>query len=184
MGATNYSDSERRAICAEYAVYGDPQTVADRTGIRVGTLKQWIKQAWFKDLLSTMHSQQTQAVIAKANRALGTALDELEDRLHRGDVHVVHDKKTGEPYQYRAPIKARDLGAIVNVLATRSEKAAGIIAQQNANYQLADLQDSFRQFASSYRAKQVRDQHAIEHESEQHQSEGIQPQSVNGAERV
>lgn len=180
MAVTNYSDAEKRRICAEFAVYGDPHTVAERTGIRIGTLKNWLKQAWFKDLLATMHSQQTQAVMAKANRALGTALDELEDRLHRGDIHVRTDKD-GTPYQYRAPIKARDLSTIVNVLATRSEKAAGIAAQQNTNYQLADLQDSFRQFASAYRGKQVRDQHAIEHEPDQPQSRGTEPRPVNGA---
>ena len=162
MGSTNYSDAEKRRICAEYAVYGDPRIVADRTGIRLATLKHWIKSAWFKDLLATMHSQQTNVAIAKANRALSTALDELEDRLDRGDIHVVHDKKTGEPYQYRAPIKARDLSTIVNVLATRSEKAAAIVAQQQTNYQLSDLQTSFRQFASSYREKTVKDQNTIE----------------------
>lgn len=162
MGSTNYSDSEKRRICAEYAVYGDPSVVAERTGIRLATLRQWIKSAWFKDLLATMQSQQTNAVIAKANRALSTALDELEDRLDRGDIHVVHDKQTGEPYQYRAPIKARDLSTIVNVLATRSEKAASIVAQQQTNYQLSDLQTSFRQFASSYREKAVKDQNTIE----------------------
>ena len=79
MGITNYSDREKRRICAEYALYGDPHTVADRTGVGIQTLKGWIRQAWFKDMLSTMQSQQVQSTIAKANRALGTALDELED---------------------------------------------------------------------------------------------------------
>ena len=162
MGSTNYSEVEKRRICAEYALYGDPHQVADRTGIKVRTLRQWLKSAWFKDMLATMQSQQTTAVIAKANRALGTALDELEDRLHLGDIHVMHDKQTGEPYQYRAPIKARDLSTIVNVLATRSEKAASIVAQQQTNYQLSDLQTSFREFAKSYREKSVKDQNTIE----------------------
>jgi transposase-like protein len=162
MGSTNYSDAEKRRICAEYAVYGDPHIVSERTGVRLVTLKSWLRAGWFKDLLATMQSQQTNVAIAKANRALSTALDELEDRLHRGDIHVVHDKQTGQPYQYRAPIKARDLSTIVNVLATRSEKAASIVAAQQTSYQLSDLQQSFRQFATSYRAKQVQDQTAIE----------------------
>jgi hypothetical protein len=173
MAATKYSDEEKAKICADWALLGDDKAVSDKHGVKLGTLKKWRQQAWWLDLLQTMQSHQSARLIAKANRAMDTALDQLEDRLYRGDMRCllkpVKDPETGEVDQqvvsYREPVKARDLSAVINVLATRSEKAQALSNQTEQQYQLSDLQASFRQFATSYRAKQVGDSTAIEHET-------------------
>ena len=169
MAQTKYSEQKKRLIAADMALLGDADLVAEKHGIKPGTLKHWVKAQWFRDLLADMNSAHTDRLIAKSHRALDTALDELDDRLHRGDLRVKLFK--GEPVQYREPIAARDLSAIVNVLAARSERAAQLMQGQQTNYQLADLQTSFRQFAGSYRAKQIKDNTAIPHEPQSVQSE-------------
>ncbi len=163
MAVTKYSETEKARICAEVALSGDDAAVCDRFGLKPSTLRAWKSQAWWRDMTIALHERASQQLVAKANRAMNTALDELDDRLHRGDLKVAIVR--GEPLEYREPVKARDLGAIVNVLATRSEKAAALAKNQETNYQLADLQSSFREFAKSYREKQIKDQHAIPHES-------------------
>ena len=196
MAITKYTDREKADICAAWSLLGDDDAIADRYGVKVATLKGWKKQRWWLDLLEAMHSEHSQQLVAKANRAMSTALDELEDRLHRGDVKVVLTTETKsidgekvtvrEPYQYREPVKARDLSSIINVLATRSEKAAQLTAQAEQHYQLSDLQSSFREFASSYRAKQVKDQTSINGQSRsvEHGSveQGISTASESGQE--
>lgn len=172
MANTKYSDREKQEICAAWALSGDDHDIAQRFGVAVNTLKNWRKTSWWRDQLATMHSAYGSRLIAKANRTLNTALDELDDRLHRGDLKVAIVK--GEPLEYRQPVPARDLSAIVNVLANRSERAAKLAAQQETNYQLSDLQGAFREFAKSYRTKSITDQTTITTEYE-----NVKPEHTN-----
>jgi transposase-like protein len=150
-GQYRYSDAEKARVCAEWSISGDDNAVADRFNVKLSTLRKWKQQAWWRDLLGTMQSQGHTRLIAKGAKAMDRALDELQDRLDRGDVRV---KVIGEKVmEYRQPIAARDLSSIVNVLATRSEKAQALQTQEVQNYQLSDLRDSFRQFAQSYRQR-------------------------------
>ena len=174
MATTKYSDAEKARICADWALIGDDDLVSSKHGVKKATLQHWKRQAWWRDMLDTMHSQHTDRLVAKANRAMDHALDELQDRIERGDMRCTLKNTKGEDGEtvqevvsYREPVKARDLSAIVNVLATRSEKAAQLSTQKTTSYQLQDLRDSFRQFATSYRAKQVIDTspQTIEHTS-------------------
>jgi hypothetical protein len=165
MGQTKYSRNQKARICAEWALCGDDQAVADKFGVKLMTLKAWKKQAWWKDQVQSMQNATGNKLIAKGHRAMDRALDELQDRLERGDRRVV--VKGDQVLEYREPVKARDLSAIVNVLAQRSEKAAELTSQAVQSYQLSDLQDSFREFAKSYRAKRVSDESTISTEYRQ-----------------
>ncbi len=184
MAVTKYSDEDKAKICADWALLGDDNAIADKHGVKLATLKKWKNQAWWLDLLSTMQTQHSSRLIAKATRAMDTALEELEDRLYRGDMRCMlkatknaEGETVHEVISYREPVKARDLSAVINVLATRSEKAQALTANNEQQYQLSDLQHSFRQFATSYRAKQVGDRTAIEHEPDDHKPEDSEAMS-------
>jgi hypothetical protein len=181
MAVSKYSEQEKANICADWAIMGDDRAVATKHAVKLTTLKKWKTEAWFKDLLTDIQEHNTTQLVAKAHRAMDKALDELEDRIDRGDMRCV--LKGENVVSYREPVRARDLSAIVNVLATRSEKAAALSSQQVSNYQLADLQTSFRQFAKSYRAKQVGDIETIDGaltvETELSASEDVR--AINGA---
>lgn len=153
-------------ICAAWSICADDKAICQGYGVALGTLKKWKREAWWTELLSTIQSNQSRRLVAKANRACESALAALEERVELGDV-AIHMTKEG-PVEYRVPVKARDLSAVVNVLATRSERAAAMVQQQNTTHELADLQGAFRQFAKSYRAKQIEDTKAIEHQGNGH----------------
>jgi hypothetical protein len=161
---TKYTDAQKREICAAWALSGDDADIAQRYGVHAVTIKKWRKTAWWRDCTLALNDAHGSRLIAKANKALDTALDELDDRLHRGDLKV--SLVRGEPVEYRQPVPARDLSAIVNVLANRSERAAKLAQAQETNYQLSDLQGAFREFAKSYRTKSISDMTAINGESE------------------
>jgi hypothetical protein len=151
MAVTKYSDQKKLEICADWALLGDDSAIATKHGVKIHTLKKWKQAAWWRDTLDRIHSQNNRTLIAKANRAMDTALDQLQDRVELGDLKCLLKGET--VVSYREPVKARDLATVVNVLATRSEKAAGLANQTVQTYALADLQDSFRQFAKSYRVQ-------------------------------
>lgn len=156
-------------ICAAWSLCADDKAIAQGYGVKLGTLKTWKREPWWTELLLTMQSNQSQRLIARANRVCEAALDQLQDRIDLGDV-AVHLTKDG-PVDYRVPVKARDLSAVVNVLATRSERAAAMVKQDSTSHQLEDLQTAFRQFARSYRVKQATDQQAIEHKGNGHNTD-------------
>lgn len=145
MARTKYSQAEKHRICADFALLGDADAVSEKHGVKLSTLNHWRKQPWFRDLMDRLQSQNSRALVGRANNVMLAALEELEDRVRNGDVRVAMVK--GEPVQYREPVKARDLSSVVNVLATRSEKAAALNVKQVENLQLADLSDMFRDFA-------------------------------------
>lgn len=163
MGQTKYTDKQKLAICADFALLGDLGAVSEKHGIARNTLRKWSCQAWFKDLQSQIQATHSQRLIAKSHRALDRALDELHDRVELGDLKTV--LKGEQVVSYREPVSARTLATVVNVLAARSEKAAELTQKKADSYQLADLRESFRQFATSYRAKQIKDDGAITIES-------------------
>ena len=174
MANTKYSDKEKRAIVAAWALCGDDDDISQRFGVAGSTLKAWRRQAWWRDALTQLNDAHGTRLIAKANKTMNTALDELDDRLHRGDLKVAIVR--GEPLEYRQPVPARDLSAIVNVLANRSERAAKLAAQSETNYQLSDLQGAFREFAKSYRTKSITDQASINTEYDNVTDQPNQPE--------
>ena len=175
---TKYTNDQKLAIAAAWSLCADDAAIAQGFDVKIGTLKTWKREVWWRDALLEIQSKQSQRLIAKCHRALDTALDALQDRVEYGDEIVLAKGKDDNgdliTIGYRVPVKARDLSAIVNTLATRSEKAAGMAADIETNHQLSDLQTAFRQFSRSYRAKQVTDSKAIEHDSNGLDSTGHQ----------
>ena len=125
---------------AAWQLHGDDQAVFDALPIQPSTLDSWKRQSWWKQAVKDIESRRSHQVMAKTQRAMAHALDELEDRIELGDVQTKTIK--GEIVSYRVPMKARDLSQVIHVLATRSEKAQQMQTVQTNIHQLDDLKSA------------------------------------------
>jgi len=91
-----------------YVNTGNLNKSAQGAGINQNTAKDWTKQQWFSDILDVVRYEHQKKLDGKITALLGKSLDELADRLDKGDV----DSKTGE----RRPVNAAQVASIIGTL--------------------------------------------------------------------
>ena len=141
-----YTDKERIEAVALYAATGSYPRVAELTGIGVGSLRKWSKEDWFGALLDEIRAENDQAIDAKFNNIIGTALDKLADRVENGDFVLTKDGEL-----VRKPVGARDLSIVTAINIDKRQLLRGkptsrteSIANQSVEQRLLTLANEFK----------------------------------------
>ena len=91
-----------------YAATGNPEEVSKIIGVPLQTVKEWIKQPAFKDILEEIRDENNDAIDAKFTGIVDKALDKVAERIENGD--EIYDARRGE--FIKKQISAKDLASI------------------------------------------------------------------------
>ena len=161
----------RREIVWEYMLDGNATRVAknfcDR-GINVSrqTIGRWMKTEWWQDMMKDAHDEYEDQIRGRMNKVIDKALRETEERLEKGD--VFYDAKRGTTYEL--PVKAKDASMIAGINYDKRRVSLGLattISGSSSTKQMEELANQFRDLAKNFQYKKVRDENAIEGESEE-----------------
>ena len=108
------------AAATLFAATGSVAEVSKLTDIPEKTLKVWIRQKAFKDLLNEIREENDEKIDVAYTEIIGSALEGLKDRLKDGD-YVPN--KFGD--LRRVPVKARDLAATTATITTQRQLIRG-----------------------------------------------------------
>jgi hypothetical protein len=104
-----------------FAATGSVEKVYKLTGIPEKTLRSWIHQKAFKDLLNEIREENDEKIDSRYCEIIESALEGLKDRLEGGDYQL--DKRTGD--LNRVPVRARDLAATTATIVTQRQLIRG-----------------------------------------------------------
>ena len=113
MQGSLYTEQDRRQAAVHFLTYQSVEKTAELTGIPQQTISEWKNNAaWWNPLLSEVRSHVQAGICAEVTGIFRKSLDQLNERLDNGDVHV--SLKSGEII--RAPVKFRDLTMAAAIL--------------------------------------------------------------------
>lgn len=151
-----YPEQKRIEAATLYAATGNMARVSELSGVPLHLVRTWRRTDWFQDLLREIWEENNEKIDAKFTQIIEKSLEQIQDRLENGDVHVL---KTGEII--RKPISAKDLSLVsaINVdkrqllrgLPTARTEAAGA-TDKNIN-RLERIAETFENLARFGRGK-------------------------------
>ena len=116
-----YPLETRLRAASQFAVLGDLDKVSALTDIPVGTLRRFMQEIWWDEVIHQIHNEENAKISSKLTTVAIKALDEFHDRLENGD-HFM-DRKTGETY--RMPVRAQNLSKPIASLVTSRQLLRG-----------------------------------------------------------
>jgi len=144
-----YTDKERIEVATLYAALGSVKHVAELTRVSDTTIRGWVRQPWFQELLDEIRAENDQKIDVKFNEIIGDALEQLSDRVKNGD-HVL--TRTGE--MVRKPVAARDLSIVAAINIDKRQLLRGKptqrteqVASQSVEEKLLTLKRNFEQLS-------------------------------------
>ena len=160
--------------CTIWCATGSPSIVSAQTNIPTNTLKSWMKQDWWKDMVTDLRNADNEVLDTKLTKAMDKALEQIMDRLENGE--YVLDQKTGKVKQI--PVKLRDSTVALNTLLDKRQLLrklpTKITEQTTTTAQLANLAQQFAAFVNGKKENVVETyvDHAIEGETVEQGEDG------------
>ena len=145
MGS-KYTDEDRKAAVACYAIYGNFTKCSQITGIPIKTIHTWKHQAdWWEPEITRVRSEKSEELDALYTNAIHKAQEAILDRLESGD--YVLDKQ-GE--LQRKPISGKDLAMIGAIQFDKRQIMRNLPTSISANSkQLEELAEQFKRLANT-----------------------------------
>lgn len=99
-----WSEAKKLETVTTYLVLGKVPLVAASTGVPEGTVRRWMIEPWWKDMVEQVRQDSDQELDAKLENRLQKVLDLVQDRLDNGD--YMFDPKKG--VFVRRPVSLKD----------------------------------------------------------------------------
>lgn len=138
------------AVKTYIALGGNLTLTAATVGISRNTLKVWKASQWWQRLTKELRSEEKIKLSAKTKAILHKAMEELADRLERGD--YIYDPKKGT--LVRKPVAAKELHRISVDMIDKSDKIDRQIdhgeddsPEQTQEFKLQKIAEQFAQLA-------------------------------------
>lgn len=102
-----YPDDKRIEVVTLWACLGNPDRCSELSKVPPGTIRDWSRQEWFKDLLEEIRNENNEKLDAKFTEIAEKTQDCILDRLENGDFVLSRDGEL-----HRKPINAKDLAIV------------------------------------------------------------------------
>ena len=114
-------DFNQRVQAAVYwLVTGSIKEVSALTDIPERTLRHWMQQVWWSQILERAKDIKNQELDSIWTQILHATTERLKDRIINGDIKII---KKGEEYkEQRVPLSATQLSVIAGIAADKREK--------------------------------------------------------------
>ena len=106
----HWPEKKKIEVATTYKTCGSVALTASMTQVPRDTVKHWMKQPWWSEMLNELSYEDNTKLDSKLEKVMDKALDQVMDRLENGD--LMYDPRTGKVT--RIPAKLRDVGKIVN----------------------------------------------------------------------
>jgi len=90
---SQYSNDQRMAAIADFAVTGNITKTADMNNIPRRTIGNWIKSEWGVELLGQIRTEKGEELDANLTKLIDSAYEQAQDRIENGDYRVTKDGK-------------------------------------------------------------------------------------------
>jgi len=90
---SQYSNDQRMAAIADFAVTGNITKTADMNNIPRRTIGNWIKSEWGVELLAGIRHEKGEELDANLTKLIDSAYEQAQDRIENGDYRVTKDGK-------------------------------------------------------------------------------------------
>lgn len=100
-----YTVEDKINTCALWALGESSRELGKKLGIPDTTIRWWMRQPWWRELLSQIRKAQNEEFDAKLSGIMNKSLDALKDRVENGNFKV--NPKTGE--LERVPMSSSEL---------------------------------------------------------------------------
>lgn len=112
-----YSETDKLKAVTIYLTIGNLAETARQTEIPYLTLRDWLDQSWYPQMVATIRGEQNTRISAKYKAIVEKTQDKLLERIEKGDIIL-----RGDGEFVPIPIKGRDLAAIVNVASSQAQQ--------------------------------------------------------------
>lgn len=99
-----WPEKKKLEVVTTYLVLGKASLVAASTGVPEGTVRRWMIEPWWKEMVDQVRQDSDQELDSKLEQRLSKVLDLVQDRLDNGD--FMFDPKSGE--FIRRPVALKD----------------------------------------------------------------------------
>lgn len=145
----HWTDRDKLKAIAAFAATGSAVEVEKLTGVPAGTVNYWKTLPWWFEEMEKLRKAEDEELVSQHTKIIKTTLLKLEERIERGDIVI---DKLGQ--ERAIPIKARDLGSIVNSIGQRREKLREGQSEHTSKAvtvaeRLKHLEDQFTKFVTS-----------------------------------
>jgi len=130
---TKYDDKDKYFALAVFAETNSIVTASKRTLIPETTIHYWIHQPESDSLIEELRTALKSKIAFTLAEGALLAAEGLFDRIKNGDIVIINNEIC------RAPIKAKDLGYVLNVLTERHALYNASIAGKNSKDMLTNL---------------------------------------------
>ena len=143
---SKYSSEQKVAAATYYALTGNLTLAADKAQIPGDLIRQWkTRSTWFMDLVNQVYDQKMDEFNAKATAIIDDCLEELVDRVRKGEDVVISNGKI-----VKKNISARDLTFVTATLGDKvrlNQGKATSIRKTSSDDMLKKLKTEFTKMA-------------------------------------
>lgn len=167
-----WADKKKYEAVAVFIATGSPTETAIQTKIPYETIKKWRKQDWWAEKVKELQDEDYSRLDAKISKTIDKALDELIDRVDKGD--SMYDPRTGKIV--RVPAKMRDVNKAFDSLLEKRQllrkQPTKIVQQESTANQLQNLAEQFAKFVTGQtKTEKLEDLHVLVEEEDVFQNE-------------
>ena len=135
----HWPESKKQEVVVTYLSTGSVTETAKTCNVPPGTITQWKRSEWWKEIVDAIQSDEGQRTDNKISSTIDKALDLILDRMDTGDFQ--YDQRTGR--MVKIPLKARDLERVASGLFDKRQ----LIRKQPTNIKASDLGQADRLLA-------------------------------------
>lgn len=167
-----WADSKKYEAITVFIATGSLTQTALQTKIPFETLKKWRKSEWWADKIKELQEEDYSRLDAKISKTIDKALDELIDRVEKGD--SMYDPRTGKIV--KVPAKMRDVNRAFDSLLEKRQllrkQPTKIVQQESTASQLQNLAEQFAKFVTGKaKEEKLEDLHVLVDEEDVFQNE-------------
>ena len=167
-----WADSKKYEAITVFIATGSLTQTALQTKIPFETLKKWRKSEWWTDKIKELQEEDYSRLDAKISKTIDKALDELIDRVEKGD--SMYDPRTGKIV--KVPAKMRDVNRAFDSLLEKRQllrkQPTKIVQQESTASQLQNLAEQFAKFVTGKaKEEKLEDLHVLVDEEDVFQNE-------------
>lgn len=151
---TSWTKEDKHNAAVAFIFHGRVPEVEEATGIPRKTLYRWVKADWWPQVLDQARREHQELIEARLSTITDKVTEELIDRVENGDMVLKYNRTTKEYEYVRIPIKAKELGAIMDKLGNQLRVVRNQPTKLTAELKF-DGQAAIREFAKL--GKQNRD---------------------------
>ena len=130
---TTYSPEKKQEAVNYYFVYGKSSKVSKLTGIPARTIRSWVHQEWWQDMLSDLKVRLQDKLDGKMTSLIDDMMTELRKRVEQGDDVVGKDGVI-----MKKGMNGRDLAASIALIMDRRATIRGDPARITKSVTLED----------------------------------------------